>query len=222
MCATFSLAQYTDESIRFGVTQCQNDYPQFLASRLSRERYNTFCQCYITQAIGGLTEEESAYQERYGLPSPEFTQYATSVREWCLAPRQGLTGSQLVEAHFRELVASVDEMDAQSILGMSNTIYSFWNIFSVKFNTVENYLKLSHNEKAVFLAQIATMIEKIGADEENGDAPEGSTVGGALMQMYFAALSHNDSPRLIEEIANFLEPYIGYDLQAPAAADEGE
>ena len=71
----------------------------------------------------------------------------------------------------------------------------------------ETFMSPDHSSKAEHLDQTASMIERMGASGREGDTPEGTTIRAAFVQMYFGALAHNDSPELINEIADFIEPY---------------
>ena len=119
--AKVTLAANFEEPIRYGIDECQGDFRQFLNSGLSREAYNAFCGCYIRKTFEGLTEQERQYQERFRRPSPEFSEYAMSVRNKCLLP--GFTNEDLPhQDRVAAFVSAFIERDfqARTLLNPSN------------------------------------------------------------------------------------------------------
>ena len=116
------------------------------------------------------------------------------------------TASNLVEKKFRELVESLNGADDVYMLAVANTARSSWELFNVRYESAESFVHSSEKEKALFLDQHAAYVGKIEEEERNGSAFNGSTVGVVLSHMYFSALAFHDSPELINEIADFIEP----------------
>jgi len=66
-----------------GIRICKEDNQQFIASKMSRSQYNSFCECYIKKMISLFDEKERNYQKKYKKPSGKFTKESKKVLSAC-------------------------------------------------------------------------------------------------------------------------------------------
>ena len=100
--------------------------------------------------------------------------------------------------------------DAEKI-SAGNSINLIWRMFSVKFGSVEDYQKLSDAEKGEFLQQMSDMQLHIIEEEQQGEAPPGSTHGACLVVSYIGAITADEGADVINYMAFTVE---GYGLMA--------
>ena len=60
-----SIAQITEDSINYGIKQCQDDKQQFNASKMNVKNYKIFCECYVRSMASLFNTEEMPYQKKY-------------------------------------------------------------------------------------------------------------------------------------------------------------
>jgi hypothetical protein len=136
--------------------------------------------------------------ERYAIAKPLWDKHQRNT----LATPTPSTMEEHFDYYHKALLAS--NFEAQAVA--ATTINTLWRGFNAVYPDFESFRNADEAEKTDYLHKMGDMIRKMASDELMSKAPEGTSRGAAVVQLYLTAVATNNVT-MINRIADALEPF---------------
>lgn len=115
-------------------------------------------------------------------------------------------GKKNLKNTFDKLLEALNNYNEAQYLATANTFTTLWKLLLENFGDVDTFINSSESERVAFMGRLDDFRDKMAENEKNGEAPSGSTLRAFLSYVYIGAIAVREKPKLINYMAEALEP----------------